>query len=78
MIQIDLQPDIERRLAVQAEARGQAFSDYLKELLLRQAEQPAFERASIAEAIQSIRQLRKGNTLGGLNIKDLIHEGHKY
>jgi AraC family transcriptional regulator of adaptative response/methylated-DNA-[protein]-cysteine methyltransferase len=35
-------------------------------------------RRSVAEAIESIRKLRKGNTLGGLKIKDLIHEVHKH
>jgi Arc/MetJ-type ribon-helix-helix transcriptional regulator len=30
------------------------------------------------EAAARIRELRKGVTLGGLKIKDLIHEGHKY
>jgi Arc/MetJ-type ribon-helix-helix transcriptional regulator len=31
-----------------------------------------------AEAVAHIRESRKGVTLGGLRIKDLIHEGHKY
>jgi hypothetical protein len=30
------------------------------------------------EAAAHIRELRKGVTLGGLKIKDLIHAGHKY
>jgi hypothetical protein len=30
------------------------------------------------EAAARIRELRQGVTLGGLNIKELIHEGHKY
>jgi Arc/MetJ-type ribon-helix-helix transcriptional regulator len=33
---------------------------------------------SPAEAIAAIREIRKGLTLGGLRIKDLIHEGHKF
>ena len=33
---------------------------------------------SPAEAVADILELRKGVRLGGLNIKDLIHEGHKY
>jgi 5,10-methylenetetrahydrofolate reductase len=79
MIQIELQPEIESQLAAQAEACGVTFSEYLKELLVKQAERPA-ERVngSVAEAIESIRELRKGNKLGGLKIKELIHEGHKY
>jgi hypothetical protein len=31
-----------------------------------------------AEAVADIRELRKGATLGGLRIKDLINEGRKY
>jgi Arc/MetJ-type ribon-helix-helix transcriptional regulator len=31
-----------------------------------------------AEAVADIRELRKGVTLGGLRIKDLINEGRKY
>ena len=30
------------------------------------------------EAGRNIRELRRGVTLGGLRIKDLIHEGHCY
>ncbi len=31
-----------------------------------------------AEAVADILEIREGLTLGGLKIKDLIHEGHKY
>jgi hypothetical protein len=31
-----------------------------------------------AEAVADILEIRKGNRLGGLKIKDLIHEGQKY
>ena len=31
-----------------------------------------------AEAVADIRELRKGVTLGGLSIKDLINEGRKH
>jgi len=33
---------------------------------------------TVEEAVTHIRQSRKGVTLGGLKIKDLIHAGHKY
>ena len=33
---------------------------------------------SPAEAIADIREARRGVTLGGTKIKDLIHEGHKH
>lgn len=80
MIQIELQPEIESQLAAQAKACGVTFSEYLKELLVKQAERPAEQtnKRSIVKAIESIRELRKGNKLDGLKISDLIHEGHKY
>jgi Arc/MetJ-type ribon-helix-helix transcriptional regulator len=31
-----------------------------------------------AEAVAHILEIQKRNRLGGLKIKDLIHEGHKY
>ncbi len=33
---------------------------------------------SPAEAVADIRELRKGLTLGGLRVKDLINEGRKH
>jgi Arc/MetJ-type ribon-helix-helix transcriptional regulator len=33
---------------------------------------------STAEAVADILEIQKRNRLGGLKIKDLIHEGHKY
>ncbi|HEV2988213.1 MAG TPA: hypothetical protein VG759_07220 [Candidatus Angelobacter sp.] len=31
-----------------------------------------------AEAVARLRELRKGVSLGGLKIKDLAHEGHRF
>lgn len=46
---------------------------------LAEKEPPVVERKkNPAEAVASIRELRKGVTLGGLKIKDLIQEGRKY
>jgi Arc/MetJ-type ribon-helix-helix transcriptional regulator len=39
---------------------------------------PAASTMTPAEAIADILEVREGITLGGLKIKDLIHEGHKY
>jgi len=80
MIQIELNPEVEDRLAAQAKARGVALSEYLTEVLLSQVEnspkQP--KSRSVSEAIDRIRALREGNILGGLRIRDLIDEGRKY
>ena len=35
-------------------------------------------RKTPAEAVADIRELRRGVTLGGLNVTDLIREGRKY
>jgi Arc/MetJ-type ribon-helix-helix transcriptional regulator len=35
-------------------------------------------RKTPSEAVAHIRQSRKGITLGGLKIRELIHEGRKY
>jgi hypothetical protein len=46
---------------------------------LAEKEAPGRElHRSVAEAVDHIRASRKGITLGGLKIKDLIHGGHKY
>jgi hypothetical protein len=77
MIQIQLQPEIEAQLAAEAQARGEALDRYIERIVVARPVEQIRQR-TVAEAIDSIRELRKGNTLGGLNIKDLIHEGHKY
>ena len=38
---------------------------------------PAFDREQARAAAQRIREMRKGVTLGGLKIKDLIEEGRR-
>lgn len=39
---------------------------------------PARSRERAREALKRVEELSKGATLGGLRIKDLKHEGHKY
>ena len=45
---------------------------------LAEKEPPPARTMTPAEAVANIRELRKGITLGGLKIKDLINEGRKY
>jgi len=45
---------------------------------LVEPQQRAEQRKTPAEAVADIFELRKGVTLGGLKIRDLIHEGHKF
>ena len=78
MVHLDLQPELEARLASQAQARGLALDRYLEDLLTEQARESKPERGtSAAEAVAQIRQLRQGLRLGGLAIKDLINEGRR-
>ncbi len=39
---------------------------------------PNERKRTPAEAVADIRELRKGVTLGGLKIRDLINDGRKY
>ncbi|MFL6450950.1 MAG: hypothetical protein ACJ746_25215 [Bryobacteraceae bacterium] len=55
--------------------------EQIVEMALEQmlADEPtAKNQVSAREAVERIRELRKGNTLGGLSVKDLINEGRKY
>jgi hypothetical protein len=77
MIQLQLQPEIEAQLADEAQARGVALDHYIEKIVSARSVEPLRQR-TIAEAIDAIRELRKGNSLSGLEVGDLIHEGHKY
>ena len=48
------------------------------ETLAEKAPPAAQRKETPAEAVADIRELRKGVTLGGLKIRDLINEGRKY
>ena len=76
MIHLDLQPEVEARLAMQAQARGLALNSYLNDLMSAHANEPSPE--SPADAVAQIRELRKDLSLDGLSIRELINEGRKY
>jgi hypothetical protein len=69
MIQIQLEPEVEAQLATEARARGMALEHYIVEKL--SGAHPA-SRQDVAAAIETIRRLRRGNTLGGLTTKELV------
>ncbi len=50
----------------------------LETLAQKQIRTLPHNQKSPAEAVADILELRKGVRLGGLRIKDLIHEGRKY
>ena len=81
-MQVTLTPHGEELLKAElARHVGSSPEQILERALEKLAEQPlaaADRKKTPAEAVAHIRESRKGVTLGGLKIKDLIHEGHKY
>ena len=80
-ITVEITPEVQAELARQAAARGRALEVHAANLLEEAVHLPADarelaldkERAQAAGA--RIRELRKGVTLGGLTIRELIDEG---
>ncbi|MBV9085571.1 MAG: hypothetical protein JOZ62_23090 [Acidobacteriaceae bacterium] len=56
----------------------EAFVEQLARQAVQREPSPQTRTRTPVEAIAHIRESRKGVTLGGVKIKDLIHEGHKY
>jgi hypothetical protein len=82
-IQIELRPETKALLDSEANAHGMAPETYLVQFVEDHlGSEPVLvdplKKRSVGEAIDRILELRKGNVLGDLKIKDLIHEGHKY
>ena len=71
--------NIPDELAAQAEARGFALDTCLRELMEeRLSQEPVREaRRQAVEAMRGFAE-RHGATLGGLELKSMVHEGHKY
>ncbi len=79
-MQVTLTPHGEELLKAElARNTGSSPEEILERALEKLVEQaPPERKRTPAEAVAHIRESRKGVTLGGLKIKDLIHEGHKY
>jgi hypothetical protein len=77
-ITVDIRPEIQSELARQAAACGRAIEAYAASLLEEaarlpaDANRPAFDKERAQAAGARIRELRKGVTLGGLTIRELI------
>lgn len=72
---------VPHQLADRAADQGLSVEAYVERLAHQAAQSeapPQTPKRTPAEAVSHIRESRKGVTLGGLRIKDLIHEGHKY
>jgi hypothetical protein len=79
-ITLDITSELEAELARQAAAHGSALEAYAATLLAEAVHVPedaVFDRARAQAAAARIRELRKGVTLGGLTIRELIDEGRR-
>jgi hypothetical protein len=80
MIQIQLQPEIEAQLAAEARERGLALDRYIETIV---EARPSARHAGDAGRRQAVEAMmsfsgKHSATLGGLALKNMIHEGHKY
>jgi hypothetical protein len=85
MIQLELRPEIESELTQRANSQGVALEDFITEIVEADvaAHRDDLQDKSIADRLRAVEELlafrEKHNlTLGGLKIKDMAHEGHKY
>jgi hypothetical protein len=80
-ITVDIRPEVQAELARQAAAHGSAIETWAASLLEEAAllpagtNRPSFDKERARAAGERIRELRKGVTLGGLTIRELIDEG---
>lgn len=78
---VDIKPEVQAELARQAAAHGRAIEAYAASLLEEAVQSPsvvsgiAFDKERARAAGARIRELRKGLTLGGPTIRQLIDEG---
>ncbi|MGH9445325.1 MAG: hypothetical protein ACRD3O_06335 [Terriglobia bacterium] len=82
-ITLEIRPELQAELARRAATHGMAIDTYAASLLEEAAhlpagadrDRPAFDKERAQAAGARIRELRKGITLGGLTIRELIDEG---
>lgn len=72
--------NVSDQLAEEARARGVSVEVYVEQMLAGKAPDATngARAESVGQAIDRIRELRKGNKLAGLRLRGLLHEGHKY
>jgi hypothetical protein len=77
-VKVELTPDVQAGLLAQAQESGLSLEAYVAQVLRersREIARPPLTRSQIAG--QRIRELRKGVTLAGIPIKELIEEGRE-
>jgi hypothetical protein len=77
-VTLEIPPDVQAGLLAQAQASGLSLEEYAEQVLRERsagASRPDLTRSQVAG--ERIREMRRGVTLGGISIKDLIEEGRE-
>ena len=85
-VHLNWPPNVVKRLTEEARQKGLSLDDYILQTVLQQkgsngapVTNEVEKRRNREEAAASIRELRKGVTLGpNLTIRDLINEGRRF
>jgi hypothetical protein len=67
-------------LAAQVQARGFILETYLRDLMEERFSREPVQNGQRREAVEAMLHFAEthGTTLGGLDLKSMVHEGHKY
>ena len=74
----EMAAEVKSRLSSEADARGLPLGSYILEKLVGARPWEGSRQRTVCDAIDAIRELRKGNRLDGVRIRDLIDEGRRY
>ena len=80
-VTVEIPKEMEARIMAEAQASGVPLSELVRDLLVsgwqhKDSSHDLVKERALAAGMR-IRELRKGVTLGGLSIKDLINEGRR-
>jgi hypothetical protein len=80
MIQLRLQPEVEAQLAIEAREHGLPLDRYIEKIVEARPSAQQTEDSERRKAVEEMMDFTKkrDTTLGGLDLKSIIHEGHKY
>jgi hypothetical protein len=72
--------NIPDELAAQLQARGLVLEACLRDLMEEKFSQEPIREERRRQAVEAMRGFagKHGATLGGLDLKSMVHEGHKY
>jgi hypothetical protein len=72
--------NIPDELAAQVQARGFVLEAYVRGLMEEKLSRESVQDGQRREAVEAMFRFaeKHGATLGGLDLKSMVHEGHKY